>query len=145
MSDVNENTISVEVFELVGEHGDQIKNVSQLADVIEVTATRPYGCVVVRVDKDSIWVESQNGDGEAIEKTKLRIDSLVGDGKASMTLDELLAEAKKDLGDAQHFTQEAGIGSQPSPVKDEPEGQEAGDQEEGSEEAGDGGRTPKED
>lgn len=108
-------------------------------DNVELTVNRPYGCVVLKIDKDRIVVESQDGDGTMIEREELRIDSLVSDGKASMTLDELIAEAKKDLDDVHNSTREAGMGEQPGPVSDEPEGQEAGEQEEGSEEAGDGG------
>lgn len=108
------------------------------ADLVEVSIIRDYGCVSIKIDKDKIYVESQDGGGDALEKREFVLDDLVGDAKSDDGTE--FRDELKILDHVQQTLTEAGIGEQPNPLAHEPEGQEAGGQEEGAEEAGGGGR-----
>ena len=135
--------INVDVLGYDPSVGDNTVQHVHVGKAVDVEARRPYGSVSVKVDCDKIVVTSFDGDGEVLEKRELKIDDLVCDGKADDGT-EFRDEMKLLDGVRQELT-EAGIGEQPNPLAHEPEGQEAGGQEEGGPEAGDqDGRGPQE-
>lgn len=123
--------ISVETYAFdASDDSSPVKTNAGIAKSVEITARRPYGNVTVKVDADRIIVQSQDGDGGRIEERILNLDDLVGDGKADD--EDVLHAALNSLGTVPGQLQEAGMGDNPNPLsRGEPEGQEAGGQEEG--------------
>lgn len=105
--------INVDVLKHDASVGDNTVQAVHIAKAVDVEARRPYGSVSVRVDCDKIVVTSFDGDGETLEKRELKLDDLVGDGKADELSDEL-----KVLDTVRRQTQEAGMGEQPNPLND---------------------------
>jgi hypothetical protein len=123
--------LSVETFTYGPSHHADVKTAAVLCNMVEVTVHRPYGCVVVRVTNDTVVVESQDGDGTAIEQQSFKLDDLVCDGETDP--DDVLDNSLKALDGVPAELSEAGMGENPNPLPHgEPEGQEAGREEEGA-------------
>lgn len=79
-------------------------------DATEMYVRRDYGCLFVRIDKDSVLIEKQDGDGEVLAAYTATLDGLV---EAAPDL----AFHLKVLKDVEGVLKEAGIGPQPNPFE----------------------------